>query len=315
MSDDGSVAHPSPDWKVIIEALNLWGQWSAAAYQWCVSWHRNGLGSILAGQVPEKSERRRLIEGEGLNSYCVNLGHTAVIDKYCITSCRSLDRRPPLTGENSCMWGGQCWPPWSYFSRSLDVVLFLKASCLIQIKHILSHLHPASFGEYLFVKQTQLDFQTYITCLWSNFYTINNNEVTFATRVHNALVKSIIANCWPPNYVTIFDLRWCIVTYWRLQELAGFHCSHYVMLKEMCMKENWKNYIIYMKGEMKQLLSASVQPKSESEMGELQTGPWEILPGCRQNPVTSRLWRLHECLNNIITLDHNWIFLWSSKWA
>lgn len=57
------------------------------------------------GRVPEKSERRRPIEGEGLKSYCVNLGHTAVIDKYCITSCRSLDRRPPLMGENSCMWG------------------------------------------------------------------------------------------------------------------------------------------------------------------------------------------------------------------
>lgn len=60
----------------------------------------NGLGSILAGQVPDKSERRRRIEGEGLKSYCVNLGHTAVTGRNCITRRRSLktspDGREPL---------------------------------------------------------------------------------------------------------------------------------------------------------------------------------------------------------------------------
>lgn len=47
------------------------------------------------------------------------------------------------------------------------------------------------------------------------------------------------------------------------------------------------------------LISVSIQPKSE--VADWRKRPWEMLPGCWPDLVTSTLCRLH--LNNIITLE------------
>lgn len=169
VSDDGSVAHPSPDRRDSVEVLNFLGSMKHR----CISvvcvmvqkWpaiHRGGTGSWE--EWKEKADW-----GRGIKELLCQSG-THSCDWQILHNKLPLSwQKTSSDGGEQLHVGGQCWPPQSCFSRSLDVVLFFKASCLIQIKHILSHFHPASFGEYLFVKQTQLDFQIYITCLWSNF--------------------------------------------------------------------------------------------------------------------------------------------------
>ena len=151
------------------------------------------------GQVADKSERRSQIEGGGLKSYCVNLGHTAVIDRNCITS------RCFLTGLLLCgRWGAAA-------GRGDNALVLFKAIQWMQyyfsFKHIDSSILNILYCHiFSFVLEsnsfTQCNFQIHVNS--GVFFLTNNNEGPFATRLCNAVFHSILQNCWLPNYGTFF---------------------------------------------------------------------------------------------------------------